>query len=178
MKFILKTIGTGEGPIDEFWIGVEEDLKRVAFRSIGSHIQRGDRLILYATGHQRLIAAGRFITDARHDPKTAATHPRWKAGDEKRWPWVAEWEPQVLVPDVRLGPSLSDIGVSTLSVRSQSHIHIDVAKYRKAVGLLATAAAANGEIYIPAYPRRGLAGIPRFGHLTVTSASTSHPVPG
>ena len=151
-KFVIKTIGTGEDPIDEFWIGVEEDCKRLAFpKHRAPDIERDDRLVLYATGHQRLIAAGRFIADARHDPEAAASHPRWSPGEEQRWPCIAEWEPQIVVPNVRLGPTLPDIGVSTLSIRSQSHIRIDESQYRKSVALLATAAAATGEIYVPAY---------------------------
>lgn len=152
MKYWLKTIGTGEGPIDKFWIGVSEDTQWLAFpKHRTPDITTGDRLLLYATGHQRIIAAGRFTADARHDPDKAASHSRFDPGDEQRWPWVAEWEPQLLVPDVELGFELGDIGVSTLSVRSQSHIHIEEAQYRRAVGLIATAAAANGEVYVPAY---------------------------
>jgi hypothetical protein len=152
VKFLLKTIGTGKGPIDEFWIDVPEDTKWLAFpKHRIPDIANGDRLLLYATGHQRIIAAGRFTADARRDPDKAASHSRFDPGDEQRWPWIAEWEPQLLVPNVNLGFRLGDIGISTLSVRSQSHIHIDEAQYRKAVGLLATAAAANGEAYVPAY---------------------------
>lgn len=152
MKFLIKSIGTGEDPIPDFWVAIDTDLERLAFpKHRQPEVEKGDRVVLYATGHQRLIAAGVFTADVRRDPQVLVGHHRWRPEDADRWPWVAEWEPQVLVPFVHLGPHLTEIGVDTLSIRSQSHIYIDESKYRRAVGLLATAAAANGEIYVPAY---------------------------
>lgn len=152
MKYMIKTIGTGDDRIPDFWVMNNMDLVRLAFpRHRQPDIEAEDRVILYATGHQRLIAAGKFTSDIDRDPAILVRDHGWKPEDAERWPWVATWEPQNLVPFAHLGPHLTDIGVRTLSIRSQSHILIDEAKYRKTVGLLATAAAANGEIYVPAY---------------------------
>jgi hypothetical protein len=152
VKYLIKSIGTADEPIPDFWVTTATDLKRLAFpRHRKPDIEAGDRVVVYATWHQHLIAAGVFTGDAELDPDVLVSEHGWDEEDARRWPWVATWEPQVLVPFVHLGPHLTDIGVSTLSIRSQSHIYIDEAKYRRAVGLLATAAASNGEIYVPAF---------------------------
>ena len=152
MKYLIKSIGTAELRIPDFWVTIDTDLERLAFpRHREPDIDVGDRVVLYATGHQRLIAAGVFTSDAEFDPAVLMREHGWDQEGANRWPWVATWEPQVLVPFVHLGPHLTEIGVRTLSIRSQSHIYIDEAKYRRAVGLLATAAASNGELYVPAY---------------------------
>lgn len=152
MRFLLKTIGTAEHPVEDFWVHELWDLRRVAFpKHRQPQIDPGDRVVLYATWHQRLIAAGVFTSQAVRDPVVLREQHRWDKADADRWPYVATWEPQVVLPYVHLGPHLTESGVGTLSVRSQSHIHIDEAKYRRAVGLLATAAASSGEVYVPAY---------------------------
>lgn len=152
MQYMIKTLGTGDEPLAEFWVRELTDLKRLAFpRHRRPHVEPGDRVLIYATHWQRLIAAGEITSDSEHDPAILIEEHGWPDEAAERWPWVATWEPQLLVPFVRMGPHLRDAGVSTLSIRSQSHIFIDKPTYRRTVGLLASSAAANGEAYVPAY---------------------------
>lgn len=152
MQYLIKSLGVAEAPLADFWIATKTDLERLAFpRHRRPHVEPGDRVLIYATGWQRLIAAGEITSESEHDPDVLMKEHAWDPEEAERWPWVATWEPQNLVPFVRQGPTLDDIGVSTLSIRSQSHIFIDEGTYRRTVGLLATAAAANGEVYVPSY---------------------------
>jgi hypothetical protein len=152
VKYLIKTLGTAQDRIPELWVSTDSDLKRLAFpKHRRPDIDVGDRVVLYATGYQKLIGAGVFTSESERDPDVLVDEHGWRREDADRWPYVATWEPQVIVPHVNNGPHLTEVGVSTMSIRSQSHIFIDEATYRKAVGLLATAAAANGEIYVPAF---------------------------
>jgi len=151
-QYFLKSLGTGREPVPRQWLSVRADLTRLGFPAHRRpHVETGDRMLIYASGHQRIVAAGEMASAPVFDESLPEDDERWDERDAKRWPWRATWRPLLAVGDVADGFELAEIGVSTLSVRSQSHVFIDEAQYRQGVGLLARAAASGGEAYVPAY---------------------------
>ena len=57
----------------------------------------------------------------------------------------------LVVPVADGAPSITDLGISGLSVRSHSHIEIDEATWMRIVGGLAGASAVDVEHYVAAY---------------------------
>lgn len=148
MQYWLKSLGTGDCPLQEDWYVEEGAGRRQWFackKSGRPSFTRGDQVLLYAAGHQRIIGAMRVT----HDPFKDAQFV-WNEGgfDGDRWPWVVRCEPLLMVPHVSRGATLDRAGVGTLSVRSQSHIVLEPQQYRAGVaGLAEAAASADGEGY-------------------------------
>lgn len=132
----LKAVGTAQDPLDRHWLdGRTNLLTEVRFPPRVPSISAGDRFVYYASGWQKIFAAGTFLSD-----------PVWQdAEGEQRWPWVAAVNVHLLVPDLEVAPHLTRAGIDTLSVRSKSHIRLTERQYRDAVGGLADAAGFTGE---------------------------------
>jgi hypothetical protein len=143
MSYWIKSIGTAEEWLFEDWY--EREPPWFACPGNGEpSFEVGDRVLIYATGHQRLIGAVEVTSEARFDPEFVK-----KVGgfDGDRWPWVVDYDPLLIVPRVSRGPHLTRAGVATMSIRSHSHIVITAQQYRAGVAGLAEAAGLPGEPY-------------------------------
>lgn len=144
----LKTLGSAEGRMPRFWyddVGHKnkDGTIAVAFpRHRRPDVVAGDRLVVYLSGWQRVVG----IVDVETDP----VNDGGKRFSE-RWPWIVNCSPVLLVLDAERAPHLTECGVRTLSVRSQSHIGLTTEQYRQSVAALARAAAYDGEVYVPAF---------------------------
>lgn len=128
MSYWLKALGTAEGRLDRLWTGPSADaLQAFACPKDGRpSFKVGDRVIYYASGWQKIFAAVEVTDEAEDDPT-------WQPWQGTRWPWVVRVQPLLLVPDLELAPHLGMAAINTLSVRSQSHIHISPEQYYHAV---------------------------------------------
>jgi hypothetical protein len=136
-NYWLKVAGDREHTIDSDWRADYERWRQeqgpVSAFPRRPRVRTNDFLILYAAGSPGIYGEGKiyvveFVTsDAR-------------PGEHPRWPWVVEAENHVAGPPLENCPGLSEIGVSTRSVRQQSHIHLTIEQGAKAVWLIAKAA--------------------------------------
>jgi len=144
MSFWLKSLGVSEQNLDEDWF-VRDRREWFACPKRGRpsfHV--GDRVLIYATGHQRIVGAVEVTKEPRLDPDFVRKEGEF---DGDRWPWVVEHVPLLIVPRVGRGPRLARADIDTLSVRSKSHIAITPQQYRKGVAGLAEAAGLPGETF-------------------------------
>jgi hypothetical protein len=122
-EYWLKMIGAADREVGDRWIEARPRLLReVRFPKQPSGISRGDVLVYYAAGDQKLFA----IAKAKHDGSECEMGgPK----DEARWPYVMEVEMLLAIPRLALAPEFSVMGVSPDSVKQQSHIRIDQENY-------------------------------------------------
>jgi hypothetical protein len=134
----LKALGTAAQPLPAKWLtSASELLTEIRFPAHHTPSLEADDLVLYyAVGWQRLFAAARLTQDPTYSPT-----------GNKRWPWQADVEVFLLVPDLRYAPHVTRAGVETTSLRSKSHIRLDDHQYREGVAGLAEAAAFDDERY-------------------------------
>jgi hypothetical protein len=131
----IKVAGTGEQAYtQERW---DERRERMTREGHGPSlfprrpgIQRGDRLVVYASGSAALYGEGRFI--AVEEVLSAEPEP---SGHE-RWPWRLDTRLVAAVEALDRAPALRDIGVSPKSLRQHSHIRLTGEQGREALGLL------------------------------------------
>jgi hypothetical protein len=144
MSYWIKSLGTAERWLPEEWFERERREWFACSWKGQPTIGVGDRVLIYATGHQRLVGAVEITVAPRFDPEFVKEEGGF---DGDRWPWVVEHVPLLIVPRVSRGPHLTRAGVDTLSIRSQSHISISATQYRAGVAGLAEAAGLPGEPY-------------------------------
>jgi hypothetical protein len=128
MSYWLKSLGTGSEALPRFWMKSRADaLEAFACPKDGRpSFEVGDRVIYYASGWQTVFAAVEVTQEAEHNPN-------WRSWQGTRWPWVVRVQPLLLVPDLNLAPHVTMAAIDTLSVRSQSHIHLTPEQYYHAV---------------------------------------------
>lgn len=134
----LKVLGTSREPLAALWMDARPELVReIRFPPRIPTLELGDRVLYYASGWQRIFAAGELVSDPKFTPHA----------DYENYPWVAAVRPLLIVPDLTLAPDLRLAGIDSLSVRSKSHIRLTETQYREAIGRLAAAASLDGERY-------------------------------
>lgn len=143
----LKAAGTGVAPLPTDWLKARPDLlEYVGFPDKGRpSVGEFDFLALYLAKHQKVVATLYAASDPYWDPDRIRSSPKG------RWPWIVDVKPILVVPDAEFAPSISELGISGLSVRSHSHIEIDNGTWMRIVGGLATASAMDDEKYVAAY---------------------------
>lgn len=135
MKWWVKVAGTGEAAYtQERW-----DERRARLRTDGSgvslfprrpRIERGDRLVVYASGSAAVYGEGRFV--AIEEVISDEPEP---SGDE-RWPWRLDTRLVAAVDELAVAPALREIGVSPKSLRQHSHIRLSDEQGHAALRLL------------------------------------------
>ncbi len=152
MSTFIKVIGSAEERVKRAW--VQEHPNDLVFTGFPKHrmpnVHPGDRCAIYMAGWQRINAIVEITGEPYRDPDALGNIYGKHIGE--RFPIVAPIKPLLILPFADMGPTLPEIGVRTLSIRTQSHIHIDSATYRRIVGAIATRAALGDEIYHAAYP--------------------------
>lgn len=124
MQYWLKSLGTAEENLDQLWVGPHDDVLE-AFacpKDRRPGFAKGDRVVYYAAGWQKIFAIVEVIKEAVHNPN-------WKEWQGDRWPYVVEVRPLLAVPDLEIAPYVGMAAVNTLSLRSKSHIKLTPEKY-------------------------------------------------
>lgn len=99
----------------------------------------GDRLVIYLSreGRKACPAIVRVTAKPEYDPELVAREAR--PGDEEHWAWVTEVVGERAI-DLEFGPTLSDIGVASSSVRQHSHIVLTYEQFQSALRAIPAAA--------------------------------------
>jgi hypothetical protein len=135
----LKMLGTGDGRMDESV--VPQVLRRVRFTK-RARVRVGDKLVLYALGHDRVFAIVEAFT-----PLEAGE------GDLPWDRWSCEVR-RVLVTTYDRAPRLADLNEAggrdlRISIRQQGHLALSDAEYERAVDALIAAGAVPDSLYRP-----------------------------
>jgi len=144
MSYWIKSLGVSERWLDEDWFVGDRREWFACPKSGRPGFEVADRVLIYASGHQRLVGAVEVTAEARFDPGFVTEVGNF---DGERWPWVVEHVPLLIVPRISRGPHLTRAGVDMLSIRSHSHLFISQQQYRSGVAGLAEAAGVAGEPY-------------------------------
>lgn len=135
MAWWVKVAGTGESAYtQERW-----DERRARLRTDGSgpslfpkrpRIQRGDRLVVYASGSASLYGEGRFIAveEVLSEEPEPSGHDRWR--------WRLHTRLVAAVDELAMAPALREIGVSPKSLRQHSHIRLTDEQGERALQLV------------------------------------------
>lgn len=128
MNYWLKSIGASDDELKKYWLRSRGDLLdqiRFAKNKRPTGVSKGDRLVLYAAGWERVFGVAIVASEEpKEDPR------------EKRWPWVLDVEVPLVIPRLDLAPHLKEMDVATTSVRQQSHISLTPDQFDKAVRAL------------------------------------------
>lgn len=144
MSYWIKSLGVAERWLDDDWFADSRPKWFACPKSGRPSFEVGDRVLIYAAGHQRLVGAVQVTAEARLDSEFVKKDGGF---DGDRWPWVVTHVPLLIVPRISRGPHLTRAGVDTLSIRSHSHLRISPRQYREGVAGLAEAAGLPGEPY-------------------------------
>ena len=140
MKYWIKVAGTGEHAYTQ----ARWDERRARMAADGSgpslfpkrpRIQRGDRLVVYASGSAAEYGEARFV--AVEEVISGEPEP---SGHE-RWRWRLETRLLLAVERMSHAPALREIGISPKSLRQHSHITLDAIQGEAAMRLLEAAGA-------------------------------------
>lgn len=125
-EYWLKMIGAADRDVGDRWIEARPRLLReVRFPERPSGIGRGDLLVYYAAGDQKLFS----IVRAKHDGSECELGgPQ----EEARWPWVMEVQTLLAIPQLALAPHWSVLGLPAGTVQQKSHVRIGRESYRVA----------------------------------------------
>ncbi|HMW44613.1 MAG TPA: hypothetical protein PLE13_01285 [Solirubrobacterales bacterium] len=125
-NYFLKTIGASDHLLSDDWTQTDPHLlSSVRFPKRPSSIKRGDFLVYYATGEQRIFAIGRAVGDGAD-----AAHEI--APGEARWPYLLKIQVFLLIPKLALAPKWDSMGIESTSIMQKSHIEINQRQYEKA----------------------------------------------
>ena len=139
MAWWVKVAGTGESAYtQERW-----DERRARLRADGSgpslfpkrpRIERGDRLVVYASASAAQYGEGRFLAveEVLSDEPEPSGHGRWR--------WRLQTRLIAAVDELSHAPALREIGVSAKSLRQHSHIRLTEAQGAEALRLIEEAA--------------------------------------
>jgi hypothetical protein len=127
-EYWLKMIGAADREVGDRWIEARPRLlKEVRFPKTfkPTGIRRGDLLVYYAAGDQKLFS----IVKAKHDGTEAQWAPE---KGEERWPWLMEVQTLLAIPQLALAPHWSVLGLDPGTVQQKSHVAIGREKYQVA----------------------------------------------
>jgi hypothetical protein len=125
-QFWLKMTDAVDDRLDPRWLQTNPELlTQVRSSRRPSGIQRDDLLVYYASSVQKIYAIAR-MTESGED-----VQEDHKPGEE-RWPWLMHVQVKLAVPDLRMAPSWSVMGIDPHSVTQQPYIEISRAQYRLA----------------------------------------------
>jgi hypothetical protein len=135
MAWWVKVAGTGETAYtQERW---DDRRARMAADGRGPslfpkrpRIERGDRLVVYASGSAALYGEGRFVAieEVLSDEPEPSGHERWR--------WRVHTRLLAAVEELAAAPALREIGVSAKSLRQHSHIRLTEEQGLRALRLL------------------------------------------
>jgi hypothetical protein len=122
----LKMVGASDYQLEDRWIEQRPELLRgIRAPRQPSGIKRGDHLVYYSAGTQKLFAIAR----ARQNGADAAIVP---GRGEKRWPYLLEVQMLLVIPQLALAPDWSVLQLPSSTVMQKSYVEITVEKYETA----------------------------------------------
>ena len=128
----LKSRGVGGSETPNDWQSFHK-LDTMAFPKRPG-MEAGDKAAVYVVGSYRIPAVVE-VTDG-----VILSSDATMTSDPERWPYALRTRPLLLVPELSLAPTLTDVGIDTLSVRSHSHIALSEQQFARIVVGLAQAA--------------------------------------
>lgn len=127
-RYWVKTVNAGDQRLATDWGYLDQNrdwfMDRIHF-SKRPTLGTGDRMLYYATGHGCVFGAVAV-------PDGSVVHDE----SASRWAFSMRVRPLLLVPIASMNPRLADLGISNLSIRSQSHIEIARDTYLNGVQML------------------------------------------
>jgi hypothetical protein len=121
----LKTIGTAEDPLPDAWLKERPDiLTSVRFPKKPSGIKRGDLLVFYASGRQKLFGLARA-------KMTGEDCPHEMAAGVDRWAWNLPVQSLVVIPTLPLALDYEVLGKTPQAVMQKSHLRLTEAEYQR-----------------------------------------------
>ena len=129
----LKSRGVSGFDTPDDWLPAHQTLAVMAFPKRPS-LEAGDKAAIYIVGTYKIPAIVEVTDGVLLESDAEMTK------DPSRWPYALKTKPLLLVPNLSLAPTLTDVGIDTLSVRSQSHISLSNEQYNRIVIGLAQAA--------------------------------------
>ena len=123
-NYWLKMIGAADREVGDRWIEARPKLlSEVRFPKRPSGVRRGDYLVYYAAGDQKLFAIARAKGDGAD---ASMSGPK----DERRWPFVLEVQLLLAIPQLALAPHWKVLGLPSTTVTQMSHVGITHGQYR------------------------------------------------
>lgn len=125
-KYFLKPIGSSDWLLDDDWITARPELlKEIRSPHKPSSIGRGDILVLYATGKQKIFGIARSTIDGA-DAELRATK------EESRWPYVISVQMLLVIPQLPLAPDWSVMGIESQTIMQKPYVEISRTSYQAA----------------------------------------------
>ncbi|HVD39082.1 MAG TPA: hypothetical protein VNC15_09645 [Solirubrobacterales bacterium] len=135
-KYWLKMVGAADKEVADHWIEAHPKLlTEIRFPQRPSGIRRGDYLVYYSAGSQKLFS---IVRAKGNGSETAAVG----AAGEGRWPYLLEVQTLLAVPQLALSPHWSVLDLPSTTVQQKSHVEISLEKYRLAHAAMISRSAA------------------------------------
>lgn len=123
MRYFLKAIGATDNLLVDRWIEDRPELLRSVRNPFTPRaIGKGDLLVYYATGHQRLIAIARATQDGAESQTDVVS-------GEERWPHVLSVQVLLAISTVKLSPDWSVLGIKPTTISQKPYVEITAAQY-------------------------------------------------
>jgi hypothetical protein len=122
-SYWLKMVGASDYQLEDHWIEQRPELLRgIRAPWQPSGIKRGDYLVYYSAGTQKLFAIAR----AKENGAEAAVVPE---RGEERWPYRLEVQMLLAIPQLLLAPDWSALGLPSTTVMQKSYVEITAEKF-------------------------------------------------
>jgi hypothetical protein len=125
-SYWLKMVGASDDLLEDHWIEQRPELLR-AVRApwCPRAIRRGDYLVYYSTGTQKLFAIARSKGNGEDAPIVGGR-------GEGRWPYRLETQMLLAIPQLALAPDWSVLGLPSTKVMEKSYVEITPQEYETA----------------------------------------------
>jgi hypothetical protein len=134
-SYWLKMIGAADKEVADHWIEAHPKLlTEVRFPQRPSGIKRGDYLVYYSAGSQKLFSIARAKGSGAEALAVGAP-------GEGRWPFLLEVQTLLTIPQLVLAPHWSALELPSTLVQQKSHVEISADKYRLALEAMVSRAA-------------------------------------
>jgi hypothetical protein len=125
-SYWLKMVGAADNPLEDHWIEQRPQLLRgVRAPWQPSGIKRGDCLVYYSAGTQKLFAIARAKGDGADAPIVGGP-------GEERWPYLLDVQMLLVIPQLALAPGWSVLSLPSTTVMQKSYVEITAEKYEVA----------------------------------------------
>lgn len=125
-RFWLKMIGAADWPLADKWVEDRPELlSAVRTPLVPRSIGRGDLLVYYAAGSQRLFAIARSTIQGEEAEMVLER-------GEDRWPYVIPVQMLLLIPTLPLAPDWRTLELPSTAVQQKSYIELNNQQYKAA----------------------------------------------
>lgn len=122
-KYFLKPIGSSDWLLDDDWVAARPELlNEIRSPHKPSGIGRGDILVLYATGKQKIFGIARSKINGA-DAEMRGTK------EESRWPYVIPVQTLLVIPHLTLAPDWGVMGIKPQTIMQKPYVEITRTSY-------------------------------------------------